>query len=204
MALLAAVGAIDPEGPWEFPGEELSYAQIMGETLERAVGDREELDHLGVEPLPGEAFDWTGIPDDIRERVTEVVELCDRCCEELLDQEFRTACPRLLARVAQGDANVFRRAGRPDTAAAAICWVIGKANDLFSPAGRGMLVKDLLAHFGMKQGSVSQRAQTLLRAGGFDSEYHGGVDLGTPQLLISGRRKRIVELRDRYESLEST
>jgi hypothetical protein len=202
MALLAAVGAVDPEGPWELRGGDVSYAQIMRESLERAVGGRAELDHLSVKPLPDETFDWTEIPDDVHERVIEVLTLCDRLCTELLDQEFRTACRRVLARVARGDANVFRRAARPETAAAAVCWVVGKANDLFSVVGRGLLVKDLLAHFGLKQGSVSQRAQTLLSAGAFDSEYYGTINLGSPDLLVGSRRRRIVELRDRYDALD--
>lgn len=160
MALLAAMGALDPDGGWDMAGEDLSYTQIMRESLERAVGGRDALDHLGTEPLPAEELDWAGIPDDVHPRLREVLDLCDRCCQDLLDQEFQTACRRLLARVARGDPNMFRRAGRADTAAAAVCWAVGKANDLFSPIGRGMLVKDLLAHFAIKQGSVSQRAET--------------------------------------------
>jgi len=148
-------------------------------------------------PLPDEPLDWTGIPDDIRDRVTEVLALCDRCCDELLDAEYRTATRRVLARIARQGPDAFRRKGRPDTAAAAICWAVGRVNDLFSPRGGEMTQKDLLAHFGIQQGSVSQRAGTLLAAGDFP-RHTGDLTLGSPDYLISTRRRHIIETRDRY------
>jgi hypothetical protein len=77
-------------------------------------------------------------------------------------------------------------------------------NDLFVPSRGGMLVKDLLAHFGLAQGSVSQRAATLIKAASDESTHPRrpwDVDLGDPGLLVSSRRRRILELRDRYESM---
>ena len=151
--------------------------------------------------LPDEDFDWSGIAGDIHGKVGEVLELTDACCDELLDVEYRTACRRLLARAAAGDAAVFRRRASSASAAAAICWIVGKDNDLFSHWGGGMLVKDLIAHFGLKQGSVSQRAETLMKAAGFDrSTPTWDLRLGDPQLLVSRRRRRMIELRDEYYS----
>jgi hypothetical protein len=103
--------------------------------------------------------------------------------------------------VASGDPAIFRRKARADTAAAAVCWILGKANELFSPSGGGMLVKDLMAHFGLHQGGVSQRATTMLRAGGFSTHHYGGMELGTPDLLVSSRRRSILERRERFRSL---
>ena len=101
-----------------------------------------------------------------------------------------------------GDPEIFRRRGRPDTAAAAVCWAIGKANDLFLPVpSGGMMVKDLTAHFG-EPGSVSQRAGALLRAAGLDEPHHGRVDLGTPRYLTAERRRRILADRDRYRAMQ--
>jgi hypothetical protein len=74
---------------------------------------------------------------------------------------------------------------------------VGKANELFTPSGGGMLVKELMAHFGLTQGGVSQRAETLMKAAGLDrSERYGQIDLGSPELLVSSRRRRIVARRD--------
>lgn len=196
-ALLAAVGTLDPEGPWRDP-HELEWHEIMLNSLRRDVGSDEALSSLDERPLPDEAFSWDGIPTDVHERVREVLNACDRYCGETLDIEYRTACRRLLARVAAGDPNIFRRRARPETGAAAVCWIIGKANHAFNPSG--LLVKDLMASFGLK-GSVSQRARTMLRAGGFDPDQYGGMALGAPDYLVSSRRQRMIALRDRYRAM---
>ena len=201
-ALLAAMGVLDPDGPWAMPDDEpLDYRELMLDTLSRAVGGEAALDDLDDRSLPNEDFDWNAIPPDIRATVDEVLVLCDRCCDELLDGEYRTACRRFLTIVASGDPSVFRRRARTDTAAAAVCWIIGKANALFTPSGGGLLVKDLMAHFGLHQGGVSQRATTMLRAGGFSTDHYRGIDLATPELLVSSRRRSILKHRDRYLSL---
>ncbi len=175
------------------------HRTFMRELLREAAGGEEALRNLDDRPLPDEDFDWTGIADDIRGTVAEILTLCDRCCDELLDVEYRTACRRLLARAAAGDPSVFRRKARTETAAAAICWIVGKDNDLFTPMGGGMQVKHLMAHFGLAQGGVSQRAETMMKAAGFDPyNRRWELRLGTPALLVSRRRRRIIELRDEY------
>ena len=131
--------------------------------------------------------------------MTEVLALLDRCCDERLDLEYRTACRRLLARAATEDPEIFRRRGRAETAAGAICWIIGKANDLFSPA---MQVKDLMGFLGIGQGSVSQRSEAFLRAIGVDpADRFGTMDLGSPNYLTSTRRAEIITLRDHYRAM---
>jgi hypothetical protein len=57
--------------------------------------------------------------------------------------------------------------------------------------------KDLLAHFGVT-GSVSDRVQSLIRAAGIDLNLtYGSLRAGDPGLLVSGRRRELVEDRDR-------
>lgn len=201
-AMLGAMGAPGAESWWESAGLSDVLSTDNEGWLNRAVGDEAALSRLDDQPLPDEAFDWTGVSDDIHDRVAEVLDLTDRCCNELLDTEYRTAIRRLLARVATGDPQVFRRKGRADTAAAALCWAVGKANSLFGPAlfgswgGGVMSVQEMMAHFGLT-GSVSQRAHTLLKAAGIvnDSPY-GEVMLGSPDLLVSTRRQELIEARD--------
>jgi hypothetical protein len=199
-ALMAAMGVLDPDGPWDLgvaDEEELDYETMALGWLSDAVGGRDILEALDDMPLPDEEFSWAGIDADVHGRVGEVLALCDRCCDEMLDVEYRTACRRFLAQGANGDPNVFRRKARPGGAAAAVCWIVGKANELFTPSGGGMLVKELMAHFGLTQGGVSQRAETLMKAAGLDrSERYGQIDLGSPELLVSSRRRRIVARRD--------
>ena len=125
-ALLAAVGALDPE-------EYLDAVQL--DELRRAVGGARALDGLDDAPLPDEPFVEERVPADVRDRVAEVRELVDRCCDTLLDVEHRTAARRLLAAVAEGDPAVIRRRGRAETAAAAIVWLVARANRSLYPHG---------------------------------------------------------------------
>ena len=201
-ALLAALG-LDTEAMADTPagpGEPERFERSMLDRLALDVGDEVELDRLNGNPLPDEPFRWEGIPDDVRARVHEVLALTDRCCEEMLDFEYRTACQRVLARVASRDPDVFCRKGRTETAAAALVWIVGKANDLFEQQSGGMQVRDLMSHFGLRQSSISQRAATMLRAGGFHDDTYV-VRLGSPDYLVAARRRRIIKMRNGYRQL---
>jgi Domain of unknown function (DUF6398) len=205
-ALLAALGvdasdmADVPVGPEELEG----FEQTMLDWFALDVGDRVRLDRLDDIPLPDEPFRWDGIPDDVTARVREVLALSDRCCEEILDFEYRTACRRVLARVASREPEVFRRKGRAETAAAALVWIVGKANDLFEQQRTGgMQVRDLMSHFGLGQSTVAQRAATMLRAGGFRDDTYI-VRLGSPDYLVAARRRRIINMRESYRQLAQT
>jgi hypothetical protein len=201
-ALLAALG-LDTEAMADMPAgpeEPESFERSLLDRLALDVGDEVELDRLNDNPLPDEPFRWEGIPDDVRARVHEVLALTDRCCEEMLDFEYRTACQRVLARVASRDPDVFCRKGRTETAAAALVWIVGKANDLFEQRSGGMQVRDLMSHFGLRQSSISQRAATMLRAGGFHDDTYV-VRLGSPDYLVAARRRRIIKMRNGYRQL---
>ncbi len=201
-ALLAALG-IDTEDMMDVPvgadGPE-SFERSMLGWLALDVGDQVQLDRLDDDPLQDEPFRWEDIPDDVRARVREVLALTDRCCEEMLDFEYRTACRRVLARVASQGPEVFRRKGRVETAAAALVWIVGKANGLFEQRPGGMQVKDLMSHFGLEQSSIATRAATMLRAGGFRDDTYM-VRLGAPDYLVAARRRRIIKMRNSYQQL---
>jgi hypothetical protein len=174
--------------------------EIMLESLDRAVGGRFALMNLEDTPLPDEPFEWAGIPDDIHGRVQEVLDLCDRCADDLLDVEHRTAMRRFLSRAAAAKPAIFRRKGAPGRGAAAVAWVIAKANKTVANYWGGLEVQELLAWFGVK-GSVSARAEPLLRAVGVDPHWRfGAMDLGAPDLLVAQRRRGIIEQRDQYLS----
>ena len=199
LALLAAMGVPVGDGPWESADALPGLSEVMLETLARAVGGEEALSALDDAPLLAEEFDWDGIPPDVHNRVAEVLGLTDGCCDALLDPEYRTACRRLLARAAVADPDIFRRRGRADTAAAAVCWAIGRANGLFSPRSTPQLqVKDLMAHFGLTQATASQRSKAILRAVGAEP---GTVELGSPGYLTAARRAQIIADRDRYRAM---
>ncbi len=176
----------------------------MLDGLAATVGGNAVLDALNVRPLPNEPFRWEGIAPDTHERVQEVLTIVDDVCDRILDVEHRTASRRFLARVAAGDPTIFRRKGRADTAAAAVVWVIGKDNDLFrSTYLGGMFQKDFLEHFGMKGGSINQRAATLLKAAGIRYDGRAWSLLQSTDYLVSARRRTIIDGRDRYRSMAS-
>lgn len=210
MELLERLGLLPGmDGEWDAEDgpdgtEHLSHNEYMLDSLARSVGGMRSLDTLAMDALPDEPLDRTGIPDDIVTRVAEISELVDGCCDDLFDEEFRTASRRLLARVAVADSDIFRRKSSAATTAAAICWIIAKANDSFDLYGvsgsGGPRVKDLMAHFGLT-GSVSQRAEPMIRAIGADWRF-GRTTVGDPRLLVSSMRLRIGETRDLYRTGE--
>lgn len=193
-ALLAQIlDAEDSDGEGD-----LSTGEILLEGLDRKVGGRMQLMNLDDDPLPDEPFEWAAIPDDVRSVVQEVLELCDRCAAELLDTEHRTAMRRFLSRAAVADPAIFRRKASPVRGAAAVAWVICRANETVGAYWSGLSVQDLLAWFGVK-GSVTQRAEPFLRANGIDPHrLYGSMDLETPDLLTSKRRGGIIESRNRW------
>lgn len=175
----------------------LSDEEIHLEYMADEVGGVATLMALDVEPLPEEEFDWTGIPAEIHPTVQAILDECDACADALLDAEHRTAMRRFLAGAAQNDPSLFRRRGSPVRGAAAVAWVICTANRTVGSYRSPMTGKDLLAHFGIT-GSVSDRAQSLIRAAGIDMHLtYGSLRVGSPGLLVSRRRRGLVDERDR-------
>jgi Domain of unknown function (DUF6398) len=195
MAVLERMGALGQlSDPDAVLGDDSVVPAFMLEMLGRAVGGEAELDRLDTQPLPDEPFGWEQLPGDIGGRVAEVLALCDAFCDAHMDVEFRTACRRFLSDVAARDPVIFRRKGAANRAAAAVCWVVGKANNAIGGYGL-MEVRELEAHFGVT-GGVSQRAQVMLEAVGVVQRSQlFGMDLGTPRYLTSRRRGEIVAQR---------
>ena len=171
-----------------------SHEESMLRLLRKAVGE-DALDDLDTTPLDDEPLDLSGVAGDVRPVVAEVAHLTDACCDELLDVEHRTACRRLLADVAAARPDIFRRRARFETAAAAVVWIVVKANHGFSQAPGGFTAKALGEWFGVS--GPSQRAATLLGALDLPSSRYGDVALGSPRYLVGSRRRRIAETRDR-------
>jgi hypothetical protein len=181
--------------------DDRSIGEVLLEELDRDVGDRYTLMNLDTSPLPDEAFEWSGIPEDTHERVRKVLELCDRCAEEFFDVEHRTAFRRFLSRAAVADPQIFRRKAASSRAAAAVCWTVASANRTVG-RGDGVESGEFLAWFGVK-GSISQRAEVFLRANGVNPAHaYGARQLGAPDLLTAARREDIAADRDRYLSWE--
>lgn len=176
--------------------EDFETGDFMLEALDGVVGGRKVLMALDAAPLPDEAFDWGAIPADIHPVVQEVLEACDRCADELLDGEHRTAMRRFLARTAAADPKIFRRKASPVRGAAAIAWVICRANESVGTSWSELSVQELLESFGVT-GSVSRRAEPMLRANAVEPHgVYGMMHLGSAELLTAARRVDLIELRD--------
>ena len=178
-------------------GEPLTREALLLQPLVRAVGGEQALDSLTTEPLPDEPLDLSRVPEDVRERVERTAARVDACCAELLDVEHRTAGQRLLSDVAAGDPTIFRRRSRDDTAAAAIAWLVGRANDSVGTPQSGLTAKALLAWFGAS-GSISQRAAPMLRAIGAPEGTSTTIELGSPRYLVASKREQLAERRERW------
>ena len=75
--------------------------------------------------------------------------------------------------------------------------MIGKGNQRLGQGSGELRVKDLMGHFGLGQSSVSERGYQIMRAAGIQpASAYPAVRLGSPDLLVSARRRRIIELRD--------
>jgi hypothetical protein len=201
-ALLASLGVggddVD-DSSFESSHDVRDIPQWVLDGLARQVGGQDRLDGLDDEPLSDEPFDWVGIPDDIADRVRDVLVLVDDCCGAMFDVEVRTGCRRLLARVASVGPEAFRRKARAENSAAAVVWMIGKVNDVFNIYRPGRQVKDVMSHFGLK-GSASQRAGAMLETAGFESRTYD-LSLGSPDYLVAARRRHMIEVRDQYRDL---
>jgi hypothetical protein len=199
MALLAAMGMLGGQQPWEDGPS--GAGQYLLDALAEEVGGQDALDSLDGTPLPDEEFGWDQVPADVRERVGEVLAACDRCCDDLLGAEYRTACRRLLARAAPGLSGMLRKTAKPEAIAAAVCWAIGKGNQRFGQGTGELRVKDLMNYFSLSQSSVSERGYQIMHAAGIKpASTYPAVRLRSPSLLVSARRRPIIELRDRHSA----
>ncbi len=186
---------VNPWDRWHWSENDPSFPARMLKALADEVGGAPELAVIDCDPLPDEEFAWDGIDDDIRARVAEVLRLCDAACDALFDVEARTACQRLLARVARRSPKLFRQKGGVASAAGAVCWIIGKANHLFDTTAPPR-IKDLGEAIGVT--TPGTRGDVFLKAAGLQQEWHNRVVVGSADLLVSAHRLRIIELRDDY------
>jgi uncharacterized protein DUF6398 len=200
-ALLAAMGMLGDEESWE--DEPFEIERYFLDALAEEVGGEDVLGSLDDTPLPDEEFGWEGVPADLHDRVGQVLAACDGCCGDLLGAEYQTACRRLLARAMPGLSVMLRGTSKPETIAASLCWVVGKGNHRFGQRAGELRVKDVTSYFSLRQSNISERGYQIMRAAGIESTGTYQVRLGSPDLLVSARRRQIIELRDRHRAASS-
>jgi hypothetical protein len=187
---------VDPWSWWSRPSDPAGIRRFLA-ALGDEVGGAAELVVLDDEPLPDEEFVWDDVPSDLVETVAELVAACDIVCDAVFDVETRTACRRLLAALVRRNPKFFRRpAAKSPRLAAAVCWVVGKGNHVFSTT-QSPRIKEVAAALGVS--SPGDRAHGLLRAGGLSGYGYGRhIALGSADFLVAAHRRRIIELRDLY------
>ncbi|MBO0813210.1 MAG: hypothetical protein J2P23_14365 [Microlunatus sp.] len=188
--------SIELPGPWNFfPDPE--HAHSMVARLEAKAGGRQALEVLTDQPLPDESLSFDGIPEDIHGKVREIGRLVDDACTVLFDLEARTAARRILHDIAVADPDIFRRKGRTDGAAAAVCWItmINNIENLYRHDG-WVSVKELMSQLGVRT-APSQRAKPMVAALGTEVR-DGRFDLGEPRYLTSSTRRELISFRDEY------
>lgn len=211
---MAHVGGIDPRlasmvgagtaevGATERDRELLPRGYLgdgMRAFLADQVGGSEALAALDAAPLPDEALDLSEVPDDLHRIVTRIAALMDEVCEQLLDIEHRTACRRVVVDIAARAPARFRGPGREDTAAAALIWLVARANDSLDQRRGGLTGKRLAEVIGLKA-VPTQRADTLRRALiGAQPQPRDPRGLGSSRYLVSRRRQDIIDLRNACE-----
>lgn len=198
QALLTAMGLTGEPDPLA-----LAHQHLL-DGLAEEIGGYDVLDSLDNAPLPDEDFAWDSVPADVRDQVAVALDQCDRCADELLGPEYRTACRRLLARAAPGIPGTSLASARPELVAAAVCWAIGRCNHRFGTRPGELKVKDVTGFFGITGSTVSQRGYQVIRAAGLRASKDYSAICPVPvSLLASERRRWIITMRDRHrETLE--
>jgi hypothetical protein len=170
-------------------------------SLQAFVGGFDALMRLDAEPLPNEEFNWSSVEPQDETFVALVLMLVDDCCDQLLDNEYRTIARRILARVAARDPRVLRRSGNTDRFAAGLVWLAGRGSGGFAKRGSRPKSPELWRWFGVTD--CSDRGRSLRAAAGLfpdadltDYIYSGDLALADAELLHSRYRKSLVIQRD--------
>ncbi|WP_166968971.1 hypothetical protein [Brevibacterium atlanticum] len=184
-----------------FFGDQASIlAEIFIGSGAEAAGGIDALQALTGEPLPAEDLDTTGVAEDVIDRLTSLVPEIRRVAVEVFEEpELATVALRLLAEIGRGDPAIFRRRIADRTLLAALFWIVGKNNNLFTGqwgTDGELTIGELQSNLGVST-SPKPTAEKLLHAAGHELHY-AEVILGDPRYLISGYRQRIIANRDRY------
>ncbi len=193
--------------------------------LETIVGGPEALAAIDVKdiaPLSLAPVDLERLPERVRDLVTQIdrlaVDAIDALADPRVREEFSAAVRVLLTHVAQRAPASVRRA-KPAMTAAALCWAVGRANDLVGERRERELwqvvmgigqplpeaayqpstvpVKSLMRHLGVSS-VPSIRAAALLEAAGYRPALlaEDRYALGEAGLLTANKRLRVALERD--------
>lgn len=176
--------------------------------LDMICGDRCMVLSLDDASWPDEPFSWTAIDDNVRPRVTEVLDATDAFCDRHLDTEWRTVMRRLLARAALYAPSWFTPRRKASRQAAALVWLSMSGNLALKRRTYGWVGSDIWELFGVSSASglgLELAEQLNMVDDGYgDLRYQYGTDvaLGDIGLLHSFARRNLVQRRELARTLD--
>ncbi|GAA3669296.1 hypothetical protein [Microbacterium marinilacus] len=161
------------------------------------VGGRRRLDALDRLPITRVVPDLRGVDDRSRAGLETVHGLIERAAGAVFDDaELAIAAARVADLLAEAAPRVFV-AGKPQLAAAAVCWIAGRANDALGVDDADREVA-LMRALGLRGRSPQTRAEAYLGLLGVPDPAEWAADpaLDDPSLLTAAARARIIARRD--------
>lgn len=147
--------------PPDAAGADVDIEQLYLELYAEEVGGLAEFERLDHRPLPAEELMLDAVPEDLHHRLRTIDSILADRGQVLGDPEVITAVRRLTHDIAVADPEVFRRRAKDLNTAAALCYLVARANHLVGP-GAATRADRFLGHFGVT--SVSTRAESLRAA----------------------------------------
>jgi hypothetical protein len=168
-------------------------ADIAEENLIELAGGRAAYEAMDDKPLPDLPFDWSQVPDDLREQTSEALAVIDRWATELYDPEVGTIARHVLAAVVAGDPRYVRQTARPPELGAAILYYVARRLSERTVKRSEMpwkvhTQKQLAEATGVPASTISKRQSTVAR-------IVGSVDLDWSSLLHSTERRDFIATR---------
>jgi Domain of unknown function (DUF6398) len=101
------------------------------------------------------------IPVAMRPTATPIIELTDRVCTDLLDEEYAALARHVLAKLARKRPSPLQ-AGRAATWAGGVVWALGQVNFLFDRStGLYAAPDDLAGAFGLSKSTLGQKGKQV-------------------------------------------
>lgn len=188
-----------PPRAYAAPVPRLPHEQAL-DWLDAVVGGRIALESLDDLPLqPVSAPDDAELPLASRHRLEAITRSLDAAAEEFWDDEVRHALGAVLAAVWAEAPELALRSKSSAHVAGGICWIVGRANDMFG--GHGVTQTEVSKCLGLPALSASGTSLHHALRGlqpPYGSRPHHEPDLlptGRADFLIASTRRRLIRLR---------
>lgn len=156
--------------PWYFEREPLPCYAIVGERLLE----------LAAQGPPEADLDALKVPKAMRSKAESIIDLTDRVCYELLDDEYMMLARKAVAALARKRPSPLS-SGRAATWAGAVVYALGQINFLFDRESKPYATADDLSEaFGVSKSTLSTKAKQVRDALKLD---YGSVEYLTEKMV---------------------